>query len=150
MHLRETPDDLGELCPCRPESLALSCAFIDEIAAKHPDSRYIHLGCDEVWSLGSCETCKERYGENKGKMFIDFVNKLISHVCDLGKQPIIWHDMLGHCTEEEIAQLDNRVSVMIWLYEAVGIQKPIFELTKLFRKYDIDVLGHVQSAATMD
>ncbi len=141
MHLRETPDDLGELCPCRPESLALSCALIDEIAAKHPDNRYIHLGCDEVWSLGSCETCKGHYGENKGQMFIDFVNKLISHVCDLGKQPIIWHDMLGHCGEAEIARLDNRVFVMIWLYEAAGIQQPIAALTELFRKYDIAVFG---------
>jgi hypothetical protein len=141
MHLRETPDDLGELCPCNPDSLKLSCELIDEIAAKHPDSRYVHLGCDEVWSLGSCETCRERYGENRGQMFIDFVNQLICHVCDLGKKPIIWHDMLGHCGEKEIAKLDNRASVMIWLYEPAGLHKPIAELTKLFRKYNIEVFG---------
>lgn len=141
MHLRETPEDLGELCPCNPDSLRLSCELIDEIAEKHPNSRYIHLGCDEIWSLGSCNVCKGKYGENKGQMFVDFVNKLICHVCDLGKKPIIWHDMLGHCGEEEIAQLDNRTSVMIWLYEATGINKPIFELTKLFRKYGIEVFG---------
>lgn len=140
-HLRETPDDLGELCPCNPGSLELSCALIDEIAAKHPNSRYIHLGCDEVWSLGSCEACKETYGKNKGQMFVDFVNQLIAHVCDLGKKPIIWHDMLGHCAEEDIAKLDNRVSVMIWLYEAAGLYQPICELTKLFRKYNIEVFG---------
>lgn len=140
-HLRETPEDLGELCPCNPESLKLSCALIDEIAAKHPDSRYIHLGCDEVWSLGSCNVCKEKYGENKGRMFIDFVNQLICHVCDLGKKPIIWHDMLGHCGENEVAGLDRRAAVMIWLYEPAGIYKPIFELTQLFRKYDIEVFG---------
>lgn len=141
MHLRETAADLGELCPCNPDSLKLVCGLIDEVAAKHPGSRYIHLGCDEVWSLGSCGRCKERYGENKGRMFVDFVNKLVSHVCDSGKKPIIWHDMLEQCGEHEIAKLDNRVSVMVWLYGAAGLKKQISGLTELFRKYGIEVFG---------
>lgn len=140
-HLRETPWDLGELCPCNPESLKLVCGLIDELAAGHPDSRYLHLGCDEVWSLGSCGLCREKYGEDKGRLFVDFVNRLINHVCSLGKKPVIWHDMLAHCGEGEIARLDSRVCVMVWLYGSTGLHKTAAPLTELLRKYGIEVFG---------
>ncbi len=115
MYLRETPETPGEMCPLRSGALELSKKLLSEMASMHPDSRYLHIGCDEVWSLGTSEECKES-GKTRERIFIEFVNQLIDHVCSLGKQPILWHDMFEHATQEELGLLDKRAIVAIWLY----------------------------------
>merc|ERR1712020_657257 len=34
--------------------------MIDQIMELHADSKYIHIGCDEVFQLGMCSSCKKR------------------------------------------------------------------------------------------
>lgn len=138
--LKETPEDLGEMCPCKEGSLSLAKELISEIIEKHEKSEYIHLGCDEVWSLGKCELCKAR-GISHERLFIEYVNELIDFVCKKGKKPIIWHDMLSKCSDEDLCLLDNRVTVMIWLYSGRTIEKDVARLTHRLRKLGILVAG---------
>mgnify|MGYP002715350488 CR=1 FL=1 len=140
-HLRETPEAVGEMCPCREESFAVAAGLLDEIISAHPLSRYVHIGCDEVWSLLSCPHCQKRYGHNKNKLFIDYVNQVINHVCEKEKIPIIWHDMLGQCSDEEIGHLDNRAVVMIWLYNGLDVEQQVTRLARRFRAARIEVMG---------
>lgn len=114
-YLRETPETPGEMCPLRPGALELSKTLLSEMAGMHPESRYLHMGCDEVWSLGASEECKQ-CGKTRERIFIEFVNQLIDHVCRLGKRPVVWHDMFEHAEQEELELLDKRVTVAIWLY----------------------------------
>lgn len=139
--LRETPEAPGEMCSCKSESIELAKTLIGEMIQKHPHCNYVHLGCDEVWSLGMCDTCKARFGGSREKLFIEYVNQLIDFVCSKGKKPIIWNDMLEKCSEEELAGLDNRVAVMIWLYRPTGIRKNIVRFTTMLRKFNLQVMG---------
>lgn len=113
-HLRVTPENVGEMCPCHEDAYTLSCELLDEMARQHPNARYLHLGCDEVWSLGQCPHCKG--STNREKQFIAFVNRLAEHTVSIGKTPMIWHDMLMKCTDEELDMLDKRCVVVIWTY----------------------------------
>ena len=113
--LRENNESAGELCPMKQGSLELVKSLLDEMIGKHPDARYIHLGCDEVYCLCACPECRRKYGGSRERAFIDFVNRLIEHVASRGKIPIIWHDMMEKCGDEELKLLNKRVVAMIWL-----------------------------------
>lgn len=139
-NLRETESDLGELCPCKPGSIEISRGLLLEMIEQHPESRYIHIGCDEVWSLCTCEACKAAYPVRE-RAFIEFVNKLIDFVCAHGKTPILWHDMLAHCSNEDLASLDKRGIVMIWLYSDKTVRRNVPGLAPLFKKHGIKMMA---------
>lgn len=139
--LRETEASTGEICPSHPEAYALIAGMLDEVIAGHPEARYIHLGCDEVYSLCECEVCRERYEGSRERTFIDFLNRMIALCVQRGKKPIFWHDMLDKCPDEELHKLDPRAAVMIWLYNGRNIVHDVSTLTAKFRRYGIEVMG---------
>ncbi len=124
-HLREIPEAPGEMCPLREGSFELAASLIEETARLHPDSRYLHLGCDEVWSLGQSPECRAS-GLTRGRIAIDFINRLARKVVSLGKIPVVWHDMLANVwaggemgeagNYDELALIDKNIVVAIWLY----------------------------------
>ncbi|WP_168121788.1 family 20 glycosylhydrolase [Paenibacillus sp. HB172176] len=140
-HLRETEKSTGELCPSREEAFELVTGLLGEMIDRHPQSRYIHLGCDEVYSLCECKTCIEQYEGMREHAFIAFLNRLIAFTSDRGKTPIFWHDMLDKCPEEELRQLDKRGVAMIWIYNGRNIDAEVSALTAKFRRLGIDVMG---------
>ncbi|WP_168119549.1 family 20 glycosylhydrolase [Paenibacillus sp. HB172176] len=139
--LRENEASTGELCPSNPASFELVSGLLTEMATKHTGSRYLHLGCDEVYSICECPVCRERYGNSRNLAFLDFVNRLIAFTCELGKKPIIWQDVLAHCSDEELGKLDSRVTIMIWHYNGKMIDRIASELTLRLRKLGIPVIG---------
>ena len=50
---------LQDICPSQDGSWRLITAIIDQVAALHPTSRFLHIGCDEVFHLASCPLCSE-------------------------------------------------------------------------------------------
>jgi hypothetical protein len=139
--LREQEDSTGEICPSKPESYALVTGLLREMIELHPQSRYIHLGCDEVYRLCVCPDCRAAYGGSKERTFIDFLNRLIAFTADHGKIPIFWHDMLDQCPVEELAKLDPRARVMIWLYNGRNIDEDATRLAQKFRAAGVEVMG---------
>ncbi len=125
IHLRETQNTPGEMCPLRDGAFELAASLIEETAAMHPDSRYLHLGCDEVWSLGQSPECKAS-GKSRGQIAIEFINRLAEKVIALGKTPVVWHDMLASVWEggemggaqdyAALAAINKNIVVAIWLY----------------------------------
>lgn len=140
-YLRETEQSTGEICPSRPESYELITGLLEEMMDAHPESRYIHLGCDEVYSLCKCEQCKEQFGGVRERAFISFLNRLIGFTVSRGRQPVFWHDMLDKCPPEELAKLDPRSAVMIWIYNGRNIEAEVTSLTGKFRVLGIEVMG---------
>lgn len=124
-HLREIPEALGEMCPLREGAYELAASLLEETARLHPDSRYLHLGCDEVWSLGQSDECKAS-GKSRGRIAIEYINRLAEKIVSLGKIPIVWHDMMadvwrgGEMGEagnyDDLALLNKNLVVAIWLY----------------------------------
>ncbi len=107
----------------------------------HPESRYLHLGCDEVWCLCLCERCREAFGGSKAGAFLTYVNRLIAHTAGRGRIPVIWHDMLAGCTDDELALLDKRAVVMIWRYDGRNIERTVETFATRCRAQGIAVLG---------
>lgn len=134
-HLRELPETPGEMCPLREGSFELAASLIEETARLHPDSQYLHLGCDEVWSLGQSPECIAS-GKTRGRIAIEFINRLAEKVVSLGKTPIVWHDMLANVWKngdmgeagnyDELSLINKNIVVAIWLYspDRVNIVAP--------------------------
>lgn len=125
IHLRETQDTPGEMCPLRDGAFELAASLLEETVAVHPRSRYVHLGCDEVWSLGQSPECKAS-GKSRGQIAVEFINRLAEKVLSLGKIPVVWHDMLASVWEggsmggaqdyEALAAINKNIVVAVWLY----------------------------------
>ncbi|WP_168735452.1 family 20 glycosylhydrolase [Cohnella fermenti] len=140
-HLRETEESTGELCPSRPEASALVCGMLEELAARHPRSRYLHLGCDEVYSLCECAVCREAFGGSRNMAFLAYVNRLVDFTCELSKKPIIWQDVLAECSDEELALLDKRVTVMSWHYNGKNVSRLVTPLLTRLQELGVEVMG---------
>lgn len=140
-HLRETEESTGEICPSHPETYELITSLLEEMMDAHPESHYIHLGGDEVYSLCECEACRKQFGGVRERAFISFLNRLIEFTASRGRQPIFWHDMLDKCPPEELAKLDPRSAAMIWIYNGRNIEAEVTALTKKFRALGIEVMG---------
>ena len=37
--------------------------MVDQVMALHPDARFLHIGCDEVYQLAECARCSARAAE---------------------------------------------------------------------------------------
>lgn len=138
--LREVPDSPAELCPSKPESVQLARALVEDMARLFPESRYLHIGCDEVWSLGRCLVCVGR-GLTKAQLFIRYVNQLIDATCELGKVPLFWHDMLTNCTLAELRELDKRAIVILWMYDGNDLVFRAEQMLALFQNAGLQVWG---------
>lgn len=119
--LREKPDSPGELCPLRAGAFELACSLIDDTAALHPHSEYIHLGCDEAWSLGASPECRAS-GLSREEISIEYINRLALHVISLGKTPIVWFDMFANGSAELLDRLDKNVIVAVWIYDDLRVR----------------------------
>lgn len=123
-HLAENPKTPSELCPCKDGAAELVHAMIDEIVQAHPESQYIHIGGDEVWSLGTCPQCKRKVGRlGKSRIYIDFVSPFVERVLAAGKRPILWGDMLlNH--PEALDALSRDTVLCDWQYWPEGTIEP--------------------------
>ncbi len=145
-HLRECEEHLGEMNPLHPESMVLSKQLLQESIGFHPNAPYIHIGCDEVWSLGKGAQSRAS-GHSRQRLFIDYVNQLIAEVCAQGKTPIMWHDMLfdleGNlaCTPQELGLLDRRVILAIWLYNGNTLAHQVSRIAQQLDAAGIAYLG---------
>ncbi|MDD5597808.1 MAG: family 20 glycosylhydrolase [Victivallaceae bacterium] len=132
--LREN-GNLNELCPSHPQSAEMIRNFIDECLALHPDSRYIHLGADETWYLGSCARCSEKAaGDPRGKLglYLDHLVPLCEHVESKGRIPIIWGDMFYREERMELCRyLPEKTVIVDWQYYGSG---PFDNITELLSK----------------
>lgn len=62
-HLRESRQHPQSICPSLNQSLAVIREMVDQVMALHPDARFLHIGCDEVYQLAECARCSARAAE---------------------------------------------------------------------------------------
>ncbi|GBM82078.1 Hexosaminidase D [Araneus ventricosus] len=114
--LREVDDFPQAICPSRNESFSLVENIIDQVMAMHPNIRWLHVGCDEVYHLGYCSKCMRLDRDN---LFLSHVARVARYVRDKHKViPIIWDDMLRQMPTEKLKefQLGQLVEPMVWTY----------------------------------
>lgn len=116
-HLAEEPGDTHEMCPQNPGTLALMEEIWSEVIACHANSTYVHLACDEVFSVRHhCPRCRPYAKSGRlAELYCDYVSKLSRFVLDRGKTPIIWGDMLLKYPQQ-IRNFPRDVVICDWQY----------------------------------
>ena len=114
----------SELCPRHPEILSQLKAWLDEVIELHSESRFIHLGADETWYLGSCPRCRavaQASEPGKMRLYLDHVGALCEHAIARNRTPLIWADMFWR--EQALglaASLPDPVVLVDWHYGGPG------------------------------
>ena len=119
--LREVPDDVAEICPLKDDAVRFVTDLVRDIVDGHPESRFVHVGSDEAYVMGTCPACKANCEEiGRSAHFINHMKKVAQVVIDAGKKPIMWNDMLIH-HPEAIALLPKEMVMLDWHYHTFGV-----------------------------
>lgn len=115
-HLKEDRKEVSQVCPMKTEECkAVFKDLFEEMAELHP-SRYLHIGGDETYLLGHCKVCAEKaQKEGKSKLFVDYVKEMCQLANDLGKQPILWADIILKYPEA-VKELPKDAIFVDWNY----------------------------------
>ncbi|XP_066996937.2 hexosaminidase D [Anabrus simplex] len=115
--LREVPDSPQALCPSLNSSFAFVGKLIDQVMEYHLGSRFLHIGCDEVFQMGECQLCRTQMRE---ALFLSHVSRVANYVRTRypGVTPIIWDDMLRHLSPQSLEEfhIGELVEPMVWVY----------------------------------
>ncbi|XP_047005852.1 beta-N-acetylhexosaminidase isoform X2 [Ictalurus punctatus] len=123
--LREVANYPNSLNPLVPGSLKLVKEMLTQVLKKHPQTQWIHIGADEVLSLGESEDSKNWLKQNNGSLgalFLSHVTKVCHFLAELrpGIKPIFWEDMLRKISATLIKEsgMSTLASPMIWKYDS--------------------------------
>ncbi len=117
-HLREVDDLPSVMCPMNEEGRDVVKAMIDDVLRLHGPVRRLHLGGDEVWTLGSCRRCKA-YAARHGKpaLYLQHILPLLEYLNGKGVRPILWDDMMRDWPLKSLKRLAKAADLMVWRYE---------------------------------
>lgn len=98
--------------PLNSESFGVVKSLIDQYAP-HFTSDYFNICCDETFDLS--QYAEE--GLDEGRIYVDFVKKIIGYVQNKGKKVMMWADiLLEH--PQTIAELPEDILFLNWYYSA--------------------------------
>ena len=118
--------------PVLPETRELFDKLYREIAAIFP-SAYLHAGCDEVNWGGSDLSRKALQTKSRAQIWAEYLNSLARSADSLGKQLIVWGDLVLHKEPQVLSQLDKKIIIMDWNYwdtRATGFRDALMEIEK--------------------
>ena len=78
------------MCPRHPDYYRYIFAILDEVIEVIRPERYVHIGHDEAYDLGSCPLCEGHMTE----VFVEEVTRLHDHIRDKGLSTMMWSDMI--------------------------------------------------------
>ena len=114
--------------PLNPESFEVIKSLIDQYIPNFK-SEFFNICCDETFDLK--EYAKN--GHDVGKLYIDFVNKIIGHLTEKGKKVMMWGDiLLKH--PETIDVLPEDVHFLYWEYGPTPHEENIVKFAEMGRK----------------
>lgn len=96
--------------PTQEESIEIVKSLIDQYIPLFRSDKF-NICCDETFDLANGKYT----GKDTGKLYVDFVKKIIKHVKSHGKTPMMWADIiLQH--PEVIDELPDDVIFLNWHY----------------------------------
>lgn len=90
--LRENPYSDWEFCPSDPRTYEMQFELYRDAMEAMPDSKYLHIGGDEITAIGIDERCKET-GKTAFELQMIWLKKVCDFAAEHGKTPIFWDDM---------------------------------------------------------
>lgn len=118
--------------PVLAETRELFDKLYREVAAIFP-SVYLHAGCDEVNWGGSNLSREALQTHTRAQIWAEYLNSLHRSAETLGKQLIVWGDLVLHKEPQVISQLDKKIIIMDWNYwdtRATGFHDALTEIEK--------------------
>ena len=133
-HLLDADSQLSSeftgVIPVHPETLALFNKLYREISAIFP-SRFVHGGCDEVNWGGSSLSRRALQTKKRYEIWAEYLNSLNHIAQGLGKQFIVWGDVVLHNEPKILNQLSKSIIVMDWNYRETNSAKLRETLSKI-------------------
>ena len=129
-HLREA-NHLNLVCPNHPDVLPRMRHWLDEVVQLHPDSRYLHIGLDEVRNLATCPICAAAASEAADgpfTIYLRYAAQICDHVLSHGRTPVLWADMFlehGLLRSKLMSQLPDGVLLCDWRYREHDAPVPV-------------------------
>ncbi len=97
--------------PLNPESFEVITSLMDQYMPLFRSNKF-NICCDETFDL----QIGKHWNLDAGKLYIDFVKKLVSYLQSKGKTVMMWADILLH-HPEVIAELPDGIEYLNWWYE---------------------------------
>lgn len=82
-------------CPSNEKSYEIVFDLIDEIVDVVKPRKYVHVGHDEVYTMGVCPRCK---GKDHAVLYASDVNRIYNYLAGKNLKMMIWSDMLQPST----------------------------------------------------
>jgi hypothetical protein len=101
--------------PLHPKTLRLLGDLYAETVELFP-SRYLHAGCDEVNWGGSAFSRDLLATRSRAAVWSEYLNTLRARIEELGRQMIIWDDMVLQHDPGILDRLDRRIILHDWEY----------------------------------
>lgn len=90
--LRESEVSDWEFCPSNPPTYEVLFDLYRDAMEAMPDSKYLHIGGDEISAIGIDERCKAT-GKSAFELQMEWLKKVCDFAVAQGKTPIFWDDM---------------------------------------------------------
>lgn len=116
------------LDPENPESIALVESLIDQYQPCF-ESEWFNICCDETFDLHSYDAL----GVDSGKLYVEFVKKIIAHAQKHGKKVMMWADILLKYPQT-IADIPDDICFLNWDYKAEPLEEKITQFARSGRK----------------
>ena len=116
--LREIPERSDCINPLADGALDFVMNLLEEMLELSPDIKFIHIGGDEVWTMGSHPDTKlfiERYSE--AKLYLKHIRPILDMLNTRGIRPLLWHDMMIKWDDEDLLSLKDDADIIFWGYD---------------------------------
>ena len=90
--LRENPNSDWVFCPTNPETYEMQFDLYRDAMEAFPYGRYLHVGGDEISSIGNCDRCKP-LNKSPFELQMMWLKKVDDFVRANGRTTIFWDDM---------------------------------------------------------
>ncbi|XP_043958058.1 hexosaminidase D [Gambusia affinis] len=122
-HLREVPHCVGTLNPHKEEGVKLVMEMLRQVVELHPHLTTVHIGADEVYTLGEGEDSKlwlASTGRSVEHLFLSHVTKIAKAFKEAWPDMniIMWDDMMRGMSQDTLkaSGLVGLVQPMLWDY----------------------------------
>ncbi|KAK4296567.1 hypothetical protein Pmani_030960 [Petrolisthes manimaculis] len=105
----------GEACPSNPHTSLLIMQALEQLMAVAP-ATHVHIGADEVYTLGKCQRCRARELPPL-QLYVDYlvmVAKKVRERWDV--RVLVWDDMLRHAPAHTLRSLATLIEPVVWAY----------------------------------